>query len=332
MEEKPPKFSGNDFKQWQQKMLFYLTTLSLSRFFKEDSLVIAADDNYSQRRSVVDAWNHSDFLCRNYILNGLDDMLYSVYCSVKELWDSLEKKYKTEDAGVKKFVVGKFLYFKMVDNKSVVNQVQEIQIIIYDLLAEGMDINEPFQVAAIIEKLPPMWKDFKNYLKHKHNELKLEDLIVRLRIEEDSRTSEAKTHRRAMEAEAKANMTESSTNHKRKHPTNEKKRGQAKKFKGTCYNCGKPNHMAKDYRLPRKDHKHHNIRQANVIEDRNIPIELSQLDLSAVVFETNLVDNPREWWVDTGSTSTKCVEKEMFSSYTTVSDRKLFMGNSTTRS
>lgn len=123
------------------------------------------------------------------------------------MWDSLEKKYKTKDAGVKKFVVGKFVDFKMVDTKSVISKVQEIQINIHDLLAEGMEINEPFQVVAIIEKLPSMWKDFKNYLKHKRKELKLEDLIVRFLIEEDSQTSEAKTYKRAMEAEPKANMT-----------------------------------------------------------------------------------------------------------------------------
>lgn len=68
----------------------------------------------------------------------------------------MEKKYKTEDAGVKKFVVGKFLDFKMVDTKSGMSQVQEFQIIIHDLLAEGMEINELFQVAAVIEKLPSM--------------------------------------------------------------------------------------------------------------------------------------------------------------------------------
>jgi hypothetical protein len=38
--------------------------------------------------------------------------------------------------------------------------------------------------------LSSSWKEFKNYLKHKHKEMKLEDLIVRLRIEEDNRTSE----------------------------------------------------------------------------------------------------------------------------------------------
>ena len=53
-----------------------------------------------------------------------------------------------------------------------------------------MVLSEAFQVAAIIEKLPPGWKDFKNYLKHKQKEMNVEELIVRLRIEEDNRRSE----------------------------------------------------------------------------------------------------------------------------------------------
>lgn len=49
-----------------------------------------------------------------------------------------------------------------------------------------------FQVKTIIEKLPPSWKDFKNYLKHKLKKMQLENLIVRLRIEEDNHVSERK--------------------------------------------------------------------------------------------------------------------------------------------
>ncbi|KZV25894.1 hypothetical protein F511_30733 [Dorcoceras hygrometricum] len=185
---------GCRIQRWQLKMLFYLTTLSLSRFLTEKTHVVTEVDSDTQRRTAVDAWNHNNFLCRNYILNSLDGVLYGGYYYVKtakELWNSLEKNYKTQDVGVKKFFVGKFLDYKMVDAKSVMSQVQEIQIIIHDLLAEGMD-NEPFEVAAIIKKLPPMCRDFKNYLKHKLKELKLEELIVRLRIEEDSRISDAK--------------------------------------------------------------------------------------------------------------------------------------------
>ncbi|KAK3024218.1 hypothetical protein RJ639_044687 [Escallonia herrerae] len=126
--------------------------------------------------------------------------------NAKALWESLERKYKTEDAGSKKFVVGKFLDFKMVDSKTVISQVQEFQVILHDIHAEGMVLGESFQVAALIEKLPPTWKDFKNYLKHKHKEMKLEDLIVRLRIEEDNRQSEKKAGN--YHQEAKANVVE----------------------------------------------------------------------------------------------------------------------------
>ncbi|GJX60848.1 hypothetical protein Tco_0292238 [Tanacetum coccineum] len=42
-------------------------------------------------------------------------------------------------------------------------------------------------MAAMIKKLPPSWVDFKNYLKHKRKEMSVEDLIVRLRIEEDNK-------------------------------------------------------------------------------------------------------------------------------------------------
>ena len=170
-------------------MMFYLTTLNLARFLTTE----APQPNNGEERDVqvwnaIDAWNHSDFLCWNYILNRLSDFLSNVYSSkktTKELWESLDWKYKTEDAGSKKFVVARFLDYKMGDSKTVMSQVQELQVILHEIHAEGMTLSETFQVAAIIEKLPPSWKEFKNYLKHKRKEMKIEDLIVKLRIEED---------------------------------------------------------------------------------------------------------------------------------------------------
>ncbi|KAL0333150.1 UNVERIFIED_CONTAM: hypothetical protein Scaly_2216500 [Sesamum calycinum] len=55
----------------------------------------------------MDARGHEDFLCRNYILNDLSDTLYNVYSSAKTaraLSESLKKKYKIEDVGLKKFI------------------------------------------------------------------------------------------------------------------------------------------------------------------------------------------------------------------------------------
>lgn len=55
-----------------------------------------------------------------------------------------------------------------------------------------MVITESFQVVAGIEKLPPRWNDIKKYLKHKQNEMSMEDLIVTLQIEKGNRGSDKK--------------------------------------------------------------------------------------------------------------------------------------------
>ena len=189
-------------KGGNKKMLFYLTTLCLVHVLKQECPK-ASKQPTNETFNAIEAQKHSNFLCRNYILNGLVDSLYNVYSSftiARGLWEALEKKHKIEDAGTKKFIVGKFLDFKMIDSIIVINQIEELQILINKILAEGMMINEAFQVAFIIEQLPPSWKGFKNYLKHKHKELSMEDLIVRLRIEEDNRKNDKSIGKSFMEA------------------------------------------------------------------------------------------------------------------------------------
>ena len=130
--EKPEKFTGLNFKRWQQKMLFYLTTLGLARFLTEDPPTPREDETDRDVLMTFSAWKDSDYLCRNSVMNSLNDSLYNVYSSKrssKELWESLDRKYKTEDAGSKKYIVGRFLDFQMVDSKAVVSQVQELQLI-----------------------------------------------------------------------------------------------------------------------------------------------------------------------------------------------------------
>ncbi|XP_012442220.1 uncharacterized protein LOC105767260 [Gossypium raimondii] len=168
--------------------------------------------------TAVEARKHSDFLCRNYILNGLPDALYEVYSvkkTAKELWASLDHKYKAEDAGTEKFLVAKFMNFVIVDSKLVLNQVQELQLIIHEILAEGMIISESFQVAAIIEKLPPTWNDFKNYVKHKRKEMPMKDLIVKLQIKEYNRGKEKRLNKAANDNVFRANIIEVKKNCKK---------------------------------------------------------------------------------------------------------------------
>ena len=130
-------------------MLLYLTTLNLTRFLTEDAPKLKEDEHDIQVISAMDAWKHHDFLCRNYVMNVLTDSLYNVYSDkkiAKEPWELLDHKYKTENVGVEKFVVGRFLDYKVVDSKTVVSQVQELQVIFHAIHTKGMMSRETFKL------------------------------------------------------------------------------------------------------------------------------------------------------------------------------------------
>ncbi|PWA47466.1 hypothetical protein CTI12_AA499090 [Artemisia annua] len=158
-------------------MLFYLTTLHVSNVLTDpeptapyvEGQNIPTEAQMADYERAASLWNHNEYNCRNFLLNALDDSLYDIYSSftsAREIWISLEKKYRTGVACSKKFVVGKFLNFKINDAKPVVKQVEELHIIVHELEVEGMGINSNFLVGSIIEKLPQSWKNFKLYLKH----------------------------------------------------------------------------------------------------------------------------------------------------------------------
>ena len=114
-------------------------------------------------------------------------IIITLISSAKEIWEALQKKYDTEEAGTKKYDVSRYMKYQMIDDKYVEAQSHELMKIAHEITSEGMTLDEQFQVAIIIDKLPPAWKDFKNTLRHKTKEFSLESLITRLIIEEEAR-------------------------------------------------------------------------------------------------------------------------------------------------
>ncbi|GJR96163.1 retrovirus-related pol polyprotein from transposon TNT 1-94 [Tanacetum coccineum] len=314
--EKPEKFEGSDFRHWQQKMLFYLTSLHVAYVLTDSEPVdpylvdgqnVPTEAQMADYERAASQWNHNEYNCRNYILNALDDSLYDIYstfATAREIWESLEKKYKTQVACSKKFVVGKFLNFKMNDAKPVVKQVEELQIIVHEMEVEGMGINSNFFVGSIIEKLPQSWKNFKLYLKHLTDDMSFEQLVLKIRVEEDNRMIE----------KADANSIEQNANLVGENSS---------KSKSNNKNKGK-NGGAKDCRH-KKEHGGGNFggnsNQANHVQS---PKEFVGVIKSFLT--TNVVD----WWYDTGCTKHICNSRRMFVSYQKVNELEpMFMGNGT---
>ncbi|CAM8960642.1 unnamed protein product [Rhodiola kirilowii] len=138
-------------------------------------------------------WENDDYIARGHILNGMIDPLFDLYQNVesaKELWDTLEAKYMAEDASSVKFLVSNFNNYKMVDSRPVMEQLHEIQRILGQFAQTNLKMDEAISVSSIIDKLPPAWKDFRRYLKHKKEDISLVELTKELHMEEDLRMHE----------------------------------------------------------------------------------------------------------------------------------------------
>ena len=97
------KFVGNEFRRWQKKMLFLLTTLKVIYVISTPRPSEKEDETPEDIRTRC-KWDNDDFICRGHILNGLSDTLFDVYQNAKsaqEMWSLLETKYMVEDASSK---------------------------------------------------------------------------------------------------------------------------------------------------------------------------------------------------------------------------------------
>lgn len=59
-----------------------------------------------------------------------------------EIWDAFQKKYDTQEARNKKYVVDWYLKYQMIDDNSIEAQSHELQKITHDILSEGMLLDE----------------------------------------------------------------------------------------------------------------------------------------------------------------------------------------------
>nr|GEX91948.1 zinc finger, CCHC-type [Tanacetum cinerariifolium] len=259
--EKLDKFEGNDFRRWQKKMHFLLTTLKVVYVLSTPMPEFMKDEPLEQTRRRC-KWENDDYICRGHILNDMSDALFDVYQNVgsaKELRDQLESKYMAEDASNKKFFVSNFNIHKMVDSRYVMEQYHELLRILGQFTQHGSNMDKSISVSSIIDKLSPSWKDFKHSLKHNKDELSLVQLGSYFRIEESLKAEESGKGKGKEIVGSSINMIEDGKN-KNNNKNNGKKMkndgnddGSNKKSKLTCWKCGKTGHIKKDCRVKKNN-------------------------------------------------------------------------------
>ena len=100
----------------------------------------------------------ADNLFRDVVISALHSKYENNYitCTIgKDLWDALDAKFGVSDAGSKLYIMEQLFDYKMVDNRSVVEQAHEIHALAKELEQFPCVLLDKFVASGIIAKLPP---------------------------------------------------------------------------------------------------------------------------------------------------------------------------------
>jgi hypothetical protein len=197
----------------------------------------------------------ADNLFRGTVIGSLANKYvdsYLTYTSAKELWDALDEKFGVSDAGSELYIMEQLFDYKMVENRSVVEQAHEIHALAKELEQFPWVLSDKFVADGIIAKLPPYWTDFATTLKHKRQEFSVAELIGSLDVEERARAKD--TRGKGVETSSanmiqKKNSNASHNNKKKNKQQNVTKPKQVVSFKrknkgAGCFVCGSTDHWA----------------------------------------------------------------------------------------
>jgi iron uptake system EfeUOB component EfeO/EfeM len=107
--------------------------------------------------------------------------------------------------------------YRMVDDRSVVEQVHEVQTPVKELEMFGCALPDKFVIGCKISKLPQTWTAFASSLKHKRQEFGIAELIGSLDVEEKARAKDVRG-KKVDEGSSSAHMMQ------KNHPKSQKKK------------------------------------------------------------------------------------------------------------
>ncbi|KFK30674.1 hypothetical protein AALP_AA6G013400 [Arabis alpina] len=256
------RFDGKSYHCWASQMELFLKQLNLSYVLFEPSPGTGnsrGPETNPRDVNRADAagknWLRDDYLCHNHLLKSLSDHLYRHYSKkfkhAKELWDELKWVYQCEESNSKRSQVRKYIEFSMVEERPILEQVQDFNRIADSIVSAGMFLDETFHVSTIISKFPSSWRGFCTRLMEEEF-LPVWMLMERVKAEEENlrngaqrvtyRPASGSSHMERRPSIGATHRGSQSIGWKRKEPERERDG----RVTIVCDNCGRKGHLAKN--------------------------------------------------------------------------------------
>ncbi|KAA0042080.1 ty1-copia retrotransposon protein [Cucumis melo var. makuwa] len=178
---------GTNYRRWSQKLLIffeqlevdYVLTTNLPSSDPPTTTSTSSNPGSSmgpsttfdfadqvKKDQVIDPEKYAkdNKTVRGHLLNHMSDPMFDLFVvqkSAKDIWSTLESHHGTN-------------------------------VLLANVLSEGMKMCEILQANVLLEKFPPSWNHYRNHLKHKKKDLKLQELISHMRTEEANRLKDKK--------------------------------------------------------------------------------------------------------------------------------------------
>ncbi|KAK9714255.1 hypothetical protein RND81_06G081900 [Saponaria officinalis] len=162
---------GKTYRRWSEKILFYFQQYEIDYvLFQEPQSTKESSTSETVKSDNKSAKDNRTV--RGVMLHYMVDNLFDIYWKTKTakgIWDALENKYGSDDFGTKKLLMN----------------------LVLEIFGEGMVLCKFMQANALIEKLPSQsWDEYKKHLRHKKKDMKLQELIGHIKIEDATRSQD----------------------------------------------------------------------------------------------------------------------------------------------
>ncbi|KAK2372802.1 alpha carbonic anhydrase [Trifolium repens] len=197
----------------------------------------------------MDEKTEMDEKARSAIILCLSDKVLREVAKEKtavEMWTKLDSLYMTKSLAHKQLLKQQLYFFRMVENKSVVEQLTEFNKIIDDLANVDVNLEDEDKTFHLLCALPKSYEHLKDALLYgKEGTITLDEVQSALRTKELTKFKDLKVDDGAEGLNVMRGRSENGGKGKWKNGSKSRPKGDGgSKFK--CYYCQEPGHLKKD--------------------------------------------------------------------------------------